>query len=147
MRFDREPILGIIDPQTFAQPDGLQILTPAGNFSTLPYSDVKAVCFVRDFDNLPVWKRNRIFASRPKTEGLWVRLRFRDSDQMDGVVSNTLLLEPAGLMIAPPDPTFQSQRIFVPRAAVLEARVLGVVGVPRHSRRRPAPGQIELFEK
>lgn len=150
MRFDREPVLGFIDPQSYLQPAGIEMLTPAGAVSSLPYADVKAICFVRDFDTVTEWRRNRIFAVRPKSEGLWVRFRFRDGDQMDGVLSNNLLaFEPSGYTVAPPDPSFQNQRIFMPRTSVEEARVLGVIGTPiRYGRKaKPTQGQIELFEK
>ena len=150
VRFDREGVLGFIDSHSYLQSNGIEILTPAGTVSVLPYTDVKAICFLRDLEPGMEWRRNRIFAVRPKTEGLWVRFRFRDGDQMDGVVPNNLLsMETAGYTVAPPDPSFQNQRIFMPRMAVEEARVLGVIGTPiRHGKRgKPDRGQIELFEK
>ncbi len=79
-----------------------------------------------------------------------MRLRFRDGDSIEGMLANNLLLfEPDGFSIIPPDPTFQNQRIFVPRAALAEVQVLGVIGSA--VKRRPAKrapkdeGQIELF--
>jgi hypothetical protein len=68
---------------------------------------------------------------------------------MEGMLPNNLILvEPSGFSIIPPDPTFQNQRIFVPRSALREAQVLGVVGSPL--RRRPTKksggeGQLEMF--
>ena len=78
-----------------------------------------------------------------------MRLLFRDGDSMEGMLPNNMMLvEPAGFSIIPPDPTFQNQRIFVPRAALREVQVLGVVGSPL--KRRPAKksageGQLEMF--
>ena len=80
-----------------------------------------------------------------------MRLLFRDHDSIEGVVSNNLmLLEPAGFSIVPPDPSFQNQKIFVPRAALAEVQVLSVVGSPLRRQARkvvePAKDQISLFE-
>ncbi|MEO7144188.1 MAG: hypothetical protein ABI165_11890, partial [Bryobacteraceae bacterium] len=63
--------------------------------------------------------------------GLWIRLRFRDAETLEGLLPNNLLLqEPYGFTFVPPDPTFQNQKIFTPRAALDEVQVLGVVGSP-----------------
>ena len=60
-----------------------------------------------------------------------------------------MLLEASGFHVIPPDPTFQNQRVFVPRAAVTEVQVLGVIGSPL-KRRKPVAeaarqGQLGLF--
>ena len=81
-----------------------------------------------------------------------MRLSFRDGDSMEGMLPNNLILiEPAGFSIVPPDPTFQNQRIFVPRAALADVQVLGVIGSPL--RRRPTKparegkDQLEMFDE
>jgi hypothetical protein len=148
LRFDRETIQGFINPQTFQQPEGIELLTIHGAVSILPYSDVKALCFVRDFDGGSVWKEHRAFATRPKTEGLWVRLVFQDGDSMDGLLPKNLLqLEQFGFTVAPPDPTFHNQRIFVPRAALKDVQALGVIGGQiKRAKAKPAPDQMKMFE-
>ena len=49
----------------------------------------------------------------------------------------------------PPDPTFQNQRIWVPRPALEGIEVLGVIGSPLR-RRKPEEkvdeGQLKMFE-
>jgi hypothetical protein len=111
--------------------------------------ETKAVCFVRDFDAGETWREHRTFLTRPKMPGIWVRLLFRDGDSVEGMVPNNLMLvEPEGFSIIPPDPTFQNQRIFVPRNALREVQVLGVIGSPL--KRRPAKKatedeQLEMF--
>jgi hypothetical protein len=82
--------------------------------------------------------------------GLWVRLKFRDGDWLEGIVPNNLLhLESAGFGLVPPDPTFQNQRIWVPRPALEGVEVLGVIGSPLR-RRKPEEkvdeGQLRMFE-
>lgn len=149
-RFDRESIAGFVSPQTWLATSGVEVLTPAGAVATVPYGEIKAVCFVKDFDG-GVWAgERRLFASRPKTEGLWVRALFRDNDFVEGILPNELLqLEAQGYLVAPPDASSNNQRVFLPRTALKEMKVIGVVGTPR----RPAKAkpevkiQIDLFEE
>lgn len=149
IRFEREPVQGFVNPLAFLQSDGVEVLTNAGAVLTLPYPDVKAVCFVRDFDSGPFWKENRTFASRPKVEGLWVKLQFRDGDTMEGLIGNNLLhVEERGFSVTPPDSGLQN-RIWVPRAAVGSVQVLGVVGRPLRKAPKPKPvakEQLKMFE-
>ena len=59
-------------------------------------------------------------------EGLWVSLRFRDGEVLEGVIPNNLLqLETFGFTIIPPDPYSNNQRIYIPRAALQSVAVLG----------------------
>jgi hypothetical protein len=149
-RFDREPVSGFVNPQNYLLAEGLELLTQEGAVNILPYQEVKLVCFVRDFQQGEPRKELRLFTTRPKMEGLWVRLRFRDGDAMDGLLSNNLLhLEPYGFSVIPPDPGFQNQRVFIPKAALSGVQVLGVIGSPLRLRKaKPTPKeQIELFEK
>jgi hypothetical protein len=149
-RFDREVLSGFVNPQSYLQADGVELLTQDGTVSVVPYADVKLVCFVRDFQDGEPRKELRLFTTRPKMEGLWIRMRFRDGDAMDGMLANNLLvLEAPGFSVVPPDPGFQNQRIFVPRAALTGIQVLGVVGSPlRLKKPKPAPKeQLEMFQK
>ena len=128
-RFERESVHGFVQTPGGFTDASVELLTPAGNLFQLPYQEVKAVCFVRDFEIGDTWREHRSFTSRPKMAGLWVRLVFRDGDTAEGIRTNNLLLtEPSGFFVIPPDPTFQNQRIFVPRAALREVQVLGVIG-------------------
>jgi hypothetical protein len=151
-RFDRETLRGFVQTPAGFDGDSLELLTPEGSLLRVPLSEAKAVCFVRDLESEETWREHRSFAARPKSAGLWVRLRFRDGDSIEGVVANNLmLLEPEGFSIVPPDPTFQNQRIFVPKAALTEVQVLGVIGSPLRPRRRPKPtatedDQLTMFE-
>lgn len=148
-RFDRESIAGFVNPQTYLRTDGVEILVKGGSVALLPYADVKAVCFVKDFGG-EGGAEKRIFTTRPKTEGLWVRMKFRDGEEMDGLLANNLLqIDPHGFTVTPPDPSSRNQRLFVPRTALQEFLVLGVVGSPlrRARKAKPAPqDQIKLFE-
>jgi hypothetical protein len=149
-RFDREPLSGFVNPQNYLLPEGLELLSQDGAVNVVAYAEVKLVCFVRDFQQGEPRKELRLFTTRPKMEGLWIRMRFRDGDAMDGLLSNNLLLmEPYGFSVIPPDPGFQNQRVFIPKAAVTGVQVLGVIGSPLRIRKtKPTPKeQIGLFEK
>ena len=149
-RFEREPLTGFINPQKYLQAGGVELLSPAGSLVTVPYDEVKTVCFVRDFLPDDMARERKVFGSRPKKEGLWVRLRFRDGDSLEGLMPNNLVQpEPAGYTITPPDPRSNNQRMFVPRAALEELQVLGVIQSPLRPRRAPAVSkqQLEMFEE
>ncbi len=148
-RFDREPLKGFVNPQTWLLPDGVELLTFDGSVVVAPYREVKAVCFVQDLDGPTASRERRIFTTRPKTEGLWIRMLFRDGDYMDGLLANQLLAtDPYGFNIVPPDPSANNQRVYVPRAALSDLKVLGVIGSPLRRRKRvpPSQDQITLFE-
>jgi hypothetical protein len=149
LRFDRESLSGFIHPQTFLAEQGIELLSAGGSLVVVPYPDVKAVCFVRDFEVETPSAQKLVFASRPKAHGLWVRLSFRDGQTMEGLIANNLLLfEPVGFSITPPEGVWNSQKIFVPRSALAEVQVLGVVGSAlRQSRKKDEPReQMKFFE-
>lgn len=149
-RFDREPVPGFVQTPEGFTADSVELLSPSGTLVRVPYSEVKAVCFVRDFEDGAQWHPNRAYGARPKTPGLWVRLTFQDGDTSEGMLPNNLvLLEPPGFHIVLPEASFAGQRFFVPREALKELVVLGVVGgsVKRKRVEAPAVGkdQLEMF--
>jgi hypothetical protein len=151
-RFDRETLRGFVQTPGGFDSEAIELLTPEGSVVRVPFHETKAVCFVKDFESGETWREHRSFAARPKSSGLWLRLRFRDGDSLEGMLANNLLVvEPGGFSIVPPDPTFQNQRIFVPRAALTEVQVLGVIGSPLRPRRAAKPpeskeDQLKMFE-
>lgn len=148
-RFDRDPLSGFVNPATYLGKDGLEFLNLAGSVLVIPYQDVKAVHFVKDFSTGEAAPDRRTFLTRPKMDGLWVRVRFRDLEMLEGVVTNNLLaFDGIGFTLIPPDFSYSNQRLFIPRTALLEIQVLGVVGSPLRAKRKgQAREQIELFEQ
>ena len=147
-RFHRETLAGYLNPVTFLQPAGIEILSAEGQVAILPYSEVKTVSFVREFE-APGEPERQVFHSRPKMAGLWVSLRFRDDEVLQGILPNNLLqVENHGFVVVPPDSYGNRQRVFVPRAALLSVEVLGVVGSPLKKRKTKADTaeQIGLFD-
>ncbi|HEY4362162.1 MAG TPA: hypothetical protein VGN17_14385 [Bryobacteraceae bacterium] len=150
-RFERETLPGFVQTPGGLEGDAVELLDPKGSLIRVPLIETKVVCFVRDFEDGETWRKNRSFATRPKTAGLWVRFKFRDGDWLEGIVANNLLqIESTGFHSIPPDPSFQNQRIFVPRAALAGVEVLGVIGSPLRkrtpSKATPDEGQLKMFE-
>lgn len=148
-RFDREPLAGYVNPASFLQVTGVELLSAQGNVATVPYDEIKTISFVREFDSGAEAER-RVFNTRPKMEGLWVSFEFRDGEILEGVMPNHLLaIEPQGFTVIPPDPYSNQQRVFIPRTALRGAEVLGVVGSPLKRRKPKVPPkeQISLFDE
>ena len=145
-RYEKEPLAGYLNPISFLQPAGVELLSAEGNIATVPYGEIKSIAFVRDFDHAGGPER-ATFQTRPKMEGLWVRLQFRDGDVLEGVMPNNLLgIEHYGFSVVPPDSVSNQQRVFVPRASLRSVEVLGVVGSPLKRKKLAAKEQGELFE-
>jgi hypothetical protein len=136
---DRKSFRGYLNPSRLGQLDPLDLLTHDGEHQELPLSRIRSIYFVRDFDD-DFEPERKVFLSRPKLDGLWLRLRFLDGASLEGVVPNDLLsLLDNGIQITPPDLNSNTDRIFVPRAALSELTVLGVVGI---ARRKPAAAPL-----
>ena len=138
---------GYLNPARLPQAHMVDVLTPDGTHEELPLEKVRAIYFVRDLEE-DIEMERKSFLSRPKLDGLWVRLRFRDGGSLEGVIPNDLLgFQDNGLQMTPPDFNSNTDRIFVPRAALTELTVLGVVGI---ARRKPATAgalQPRLFNE
>jgi len=145
-KMDRDSVNGYVGAAFLA--DGkVEIMNTAGNVVAIDLHDVKGVYFVREFGDSESLVR-KTFTSRPRVEGLWVRLRFRDNEVIEGMMPNDLLQEGAdGFLIIPPDPRSNTQRIFVPRSALAEMTVIGVIGEKSgHRGRRPEDTrQVTMF--
>ncbi|HKI72217.1 MAG TPA: hypothetical protein VKA81_07570 [Verrucomicrobiae bacterium] len=146
---DRKALRGYLNPARLGQLDPIDLLTPEGEHVQFPVDKIRSIYFVREFSQEFELQR-KAFLSRPKLDGLWVKLRFNDGETLEGVVPNDLLsLFDHGLQITPPDLNSSTDRIFVPRAALSEVIVLGVVGI---ARRKPAAAsaaasQTRLFNE
>ena len=144
MRFlNRSVLRGYLNPGKLGSSETIELLTQEGEQRNFDVKEVRSIYFVREFS--PDYEpERRAFLSRPKLDGLWVRLKFRDEDTIEGVVPNDLLsLLDRGVQITPPDLHGTTLKIFIPRTALTEMTVLGVVGIAR--RKPAAPVQPGLF--
>ena len=135
MLADKKPLRGYLNPVRLGQTAPIDLLTPEGEHLEIALERVRSIYFVREFSD-EFEPERKAFLSRPKLDGLWVRLRYNDGETLEGVVPNDLLgMLDNGVQITPPDLNSATDRIFVPRVALTELTVLGVVGI---ARRKPA---------
>ncbi|QHN03303.1 hypothetical protein FTO74_07950 [Granulicella sp. WH15] len=145
------PLAGLIEN------DSVSLLDLSGRVIAIPLASVKTICYVRDFnltDTLnPERLTRRTFLARPRTEGLWLRITFASGDQLEGLAPLDLslldaLIHDRGLYLIPPDIRSNTQRLFVPHAAMTGLQLLGVITSPSKAAPAPKPtrpDQNDLF--
>ncbi len=145
---DRDSISGYVAPANFVVDGKLELLNTTGNVVGIDLREIKAVYFVREFSDSEVMTR-KTFTTRPRTEGLWVRLRFKDNETIEGMMPNDLAQNPEeGFLLNPPDLRSNTQRVFVPRASMTSLTVIAVIGAAHRRRKGGAPDtrQVSMFE-
>jgi hypothetical protein len=147
-KMDRDSISGYVAPTSFVREGKLELLNTAGNVVGIDLKEIKGVYFVREFGDSEMLAR-KTFTSRPRTEGLWVRLKFKDNEVVEGLMPNDLSHQLSdGFLINPPDLRSNTQRIFIPRTALDSLTVLAVIGGTHRKRRRPEDQlQVPMFEE
>jgi hypothetical protein len=154
-KFSRDWCAGYAGPGFGRDAAELEILDLTGKVLRMSWEQVKWVCYVRDLPSASGDQANperllrKRFSIRPRTAGLWLRLKLTDGDELEGLAANDLsLIEGAGLLLVPPDTRSNTQRIYVPRSAIQALEVLSLIGAPGR-RHVPAEtveaGQTELF--
>jgi len=148
-KMDRDSVSGYVSPAQFVNEGKLELLNTAGNVVAMDLREIKGVYFVREFGDSESLTR-KTFTSRPRSEGLWARLRFKDNEILEGLMPADLTqTTPEGFLINPPDQRSNTQRIFVPRTALESLTVLAVIGATRRPRRGGVDDQrqVTLFEE
>jgi hypothetical protein len=149
-KLSRDWLSGYLPPSAFVVQEQAEMLDLSGKLVAVPMAEVKWICFVRDFQsgdaNQPERLLRKTFVTRPRSQGLWVRVRLKDNDLIEGLAPNDLsLLEGEGIFLVPPDTRSNTQRIFLPRQAVAELDILAVIKTG--ARRGPAEAvQEDLFK-
>jgi hypothetical protein len=145
-KIDRDSISGYVAPANFVHEGKLELLNTAGTVIGIDLREIKGVYFVREFGDSEALTR-KTFTSRPRTEGLWVRLKFKDNEIIEGLMPNDLAQQASdGFLVNPPDLRSNTQRIFVPRSALDSLTVLAVIGGTHRQRRRPEDQlQVPMF--
>ena len=149
-KMDRDSVSGYVAPAQFVEDGKLALLNTAGNVVGIDLREIKGVYFVREFGDSESLTR-KTFTSRPRSEGLWVRLRFKDNEVLEGLMPADLTQSlPEGYLVNPPDQRSNTHRIFVPRTALESLTVLAVIGATRRQRKGGGPGdtrQVAMFEE
>ena len=144
---DRDSVNGYVAPSNFVVDGKLELLNTTGNVVAIDLRDIKAVYFVREFSDSDVLQR-KTFTTRPRTEGLWVRLKFKDNEVIEGILPNDLTQNPPeGFLMNPPDLRSNTQRVFVPRTALTSVTVLAVIGAARRRRKATDARQVRMFDE
>lgn len=146
-KMDRDSMNGYVAPAAFVNEGKLELLNTTGNVVGIEMCDIKAVYFVREFADSETLSR-KTFTARPRTEGLWVRLKFKDGEMIEGMMPNDLTQNlTEGYLINPPDLRSNTQRIFVPRTALTSLVVLAVIGGTARRRKAGAEDirQVPMF--
>jgi hypothetical protein len=144
-KIDRDTVNGYVAPAHFVHDGKLELLNTTGNVVGIDLSDIKCVFFVREFGDSDSMSR-KTFTTRPRAEGLWVRIKFKDGEILEGLMPNDLSLTTAeGFLINPPDLRSNVQRMFVPRTALESLNVLAVIGASKRQRRPADIRQVPMF--
>jgi len=139
-KLDKGLVKGYLDPGGYLANE-INVLDREGRLARVPMATVKAVFFVRDFEGNRARAERKVFRSRPRLAGLWVRVTFKDNEVLEGLLPNDLLeLHPLGFLVTSPDVYSNNIRYFVPRTALREMEVIGVIsdGVVRRMSQRTA---------
>ena len=127
-KLDKSLVRGYVDPRAYLSADAVELLEHEGRLVGIPLCQIKAVFFVRDFEGNRQHPERKSFRSRPRQSGLWVRMIFKDSEILEGLMPNNLLeIDPSGFYITPPDVYSNNLQVFVPRNSLAEMEVLGVI--------------------
>ena len=77
---------GFVDSTSIFGPNGVRMLDREGRTLTIPLHEIKGVFFVKDFDGNPQRSERKLFQSRPRLAGLWVRVTFKDKEVLGGKI-------------------------------------------------------------
>jgi hypothetical protein len=145
-------VWGYLPQGSFLRENCIDFMGVDGRISSLSIKEIKTISYVRDFNLDDTSDPERIgrksFSARPRGDGLWLKLTFRDEDVIEGLANVDIgfadsLLQDRGLFFTPPDARANTQRIFVPRAALRSMEVLGFVTAPsKRLASRPAVGGV-----
>jgi hypothetical protein len=151
-KFSRDWAAGYLSSDEFVQGSAVEMLGLDGKVTAISLEQIKWVCFVRDFSSGDAANPERLlrktFAGRPRTAGLFVRLRLNDGDLIEGLAANDLsLISSNGVALTPPDIRGNTQRMWIPAAAVSELEIVAVIGSakPRPANVPPDDAQERLF--
>lgn len=145
-KLSRDWLAGYLAAGNFVHGGRVEMLDLEGKVIALEAEDLKWICYVRDFNsgelNNPERLLRKTFAGRPRGEGLFVRVRLRDGDLLEGLAANDAsLVASDGVFLTPPDLRSNTQRIWIPKAALESLEVVAVIGGAKKP--RPATGVEE----
>ncbi len=137
--FSNELAWGYLPQSAFLRDGQITLMATDGRLTPFPIKTLKRIAYVRDFnldDRVDPERIGRMtFPARPRGDGIWLKLTFRDDELLEGLTTLDLafadtLLDDHGLFLTPPDSRSNTLRLFVPRMALQSIEVLGFVTAP-----------------
>src|SRR2546427_5015209 len=83
-KMDRDSVSGYVSAQ-FVQDGKLERLNPSGTVIAMDLREIRGVYFVREFGDSESLTR-KPFPPRPRSEGLWLRLRLKEREILEGLM-------------------------------------------------------------
>jgi hypothetical protein len=146
-------------PQTgFVNAGDVEMLEVGGKVIHIDLNEIKTIAYVKDFNPEDAIDPERIgrksFLGRPRGDGLWLKVTFRDGDAVEGLSHfdggfMDGLIEDRGFRMTPPEARSNTQMLFVPRSALGSVEVLGYISAPAKKKAKSAAGVEQsglLFE-
>jgi hypothetical protein len=134
-----EVVWGYLPPSGILHDGQVALMGADGRVNTFAFREIQMISYVRDF-NLddpvdPERLGRRSFGTRPRGDGLWVRLGLPDETMLEGLMAFDLgfletIVEDQGVFVTPPDGRGNVLRVFVPRRVLRSLEVLGWVSAP-----------------
>jgi hypothetical protein len=137
--FTNELAWGYLPQSGFLRDGQITLMATDGRLTPYPIKALKRIAYIRDFnldDKVDPERIGRMtFPARPRGDGIWLKLTFRDDELLEGLTTLDMafadtLLDDHGLFLTPPDPRSNTLRLFVPRMALNSIEVLGFVTAP-----------------
>jgi hypothetical protein len=144
------PVAGYLPASGFAEADNVALMDPGGRVISFALRDIKWIAYVRDFNTGDALEPERLgrktFPARPRSEGLWLRMSFRDGDALEGLAGLDItfldsIVADGGLMVTLPDARSNTQRMYVPRSALAGLELLGLVTSAAKRKAATKPGR------
>jgi hypothetical protein len=130
------PVPGYLPSTSFTEGGNVALMDLGGKVISFDLRGIKWIAYVRDFNTGDALEPERMgrktFPARPRSEGLWMRMTFRDGDVLEGLAGLDItfldsIVADSGLMVTPPDARSNAQRVYVPRSALTGLELLGIV--------------------
>ena len=146
--FTSPAVSGYMPAYGFLESNVIALMDTAGRAILFPINEIKWIAYVRDFNTADLVDPERIgrrtFPARPRAEGLWLHMTFRDGEILQGLAPLDLTFLDAivtdhGLTVTPPDLRSNTQRIYIPRPALTALDLLGVVTSAASRKATPKP--------
>lgn len=150
-KFSRDWASGYAGPGPASGSQQCEIIDVLGKVLTVPWIEIKWVCYVRDIPLREAVNPERLmqkrFTTRPRTTGVWLRMTLTDGDEIEGLAANDRsLLDGPGLLLTPPDTRSNTQRIYIPHSSIQALEVVSLIGASTRKRAgQPPLAQPGLF--